>query len=226
MVVIIYHACMGSRDLVNGSDNKLCRFAYHSPPFRVNVDIYLNGLSSNYCNDTSSAAESGYTPGILYQLSKIYKPQELGFRIAILLFMAALSSIVSGPIGYIATKMDGKLGLYGWQYLFILEGAPTVLLALLSYWVLFDDVSDVRWLSQEQKLLQKKRMVLHIGQDVQESVSWCTLKIVLSDKKTWLFSSVFFLASINVTSIQVFLPIIIHGKLLALLMFCFLTVVE
>ncbi|KAI8149048.1 major facilitator superfamily domain-containing protein [Fennellomyces sp. T-0311] len=157
------------------------------------------------------AAESGYIPGILYQLSRIYKPQELGFRIAILLFMAALAGIVSGPIGYVATGMGGKLGLYGWQYLFIFEGAPTVLLALLSFWVLFDNVNDVRWLTQEQKELQERRMMPHTMVTSQESVTWCTMRTVLSDKKTWLFSALFFLVSINVTSIGVFLPIIING---------------
>ncbi|KAG2227300.1 hypothetical protein INT45_004255, partial [Circinella minor] len=157
------------------------------------------------------AAESGFVPGILYQLSRIYKPQELGFRIAVFLCMGALSGIVSGPIAYAATSFEGKLGLHGWQYIFLIEGAPTVILALLSFCLLFDDITEVGWLTEKQKDSQEARMSVHIKNVGREPIIMKTMRTVLFDIKTWIFGVIAMLSSINMTSIGVFSPVIIKG---------------
>ncbi|CDS03345.1 hypothetical protein LRAMOSA00747 [Lichtheimia ramosa] len=157
------------------------------------------------------AAESGFAPGILYQMSRIYKPQELGFRVAIMLCMAAIAGIVSGPLAYASTSMEGVLGLHGWQYLFIFEGAPTVLLSLLAFYLIFDNVDDVNWLTAEQKAVQRARMLEVMEENSKDPITWKTIRIVLLDYKTWLFSAVFMLTSINLTSLNVFGPVLIDG---------------
>ncbi|KAI9320623.1 major facilitator superfamily domain-containing protein [Dichotomocladium elegans] len=160
------------------------------------------------------ASESGFTPGILYQMSRIYKPEELGFRMAILLCMAAISGIASGPLAFLATSMDGLHGLRGWQYLFIIEGAPTVFLAVLGFLILFDSVEEVSWLTPEQKEVQRLRMLEVVDEAGTHSkpITLDTIKLAVMDRKTWLFASVFMLSSINVTSITVFSPVLIDGN--------------
>ncbi|KAI8987241.1 major facilitator superfamily domain-containing protein [Mycotypha africana] len=156
------------------------------------------------------AAEAGYIPGIMYILSKVYKPKEFSFRVGILLTMATLSGLCSGPLTYATSYLDGKNGLHGWQYLFIVEGVPTVVLAIVSFFYLFDDLQNVKWLTLEQKDLQSQRIALHQNADTgRKPITIETFKTVFLDWKTWAFSFVFLFNHINVMSITVFAPILI-----------------
>lgn len=65
-------------------------------------------------------------------------------------FLAAipLSSVVSGPLSVSMLKMDGWLGLHGWQWLFILQGLPACVLGLLCLKLLTDTPDKAAWLSK------------------------------------------------------------------------------
>ncbi|KAG0745899.1 hypothetical protein G6F57_004299 [Rhizopus arrhizus] len=154
------------------------------------------------------AAESGYIPGILYLMSKAYKPRQLTTRVAMLLCMSSLSGVVSGPIAYATSFLDGNLGLNGWQYLFILEGAPTICLSVLSYFCLFDDIKNVSWLTSEQKEIHKLYMQT---EENNAHVNTKTIVKACLNWKTALFSTTYALSAIIFTSYQVFTPIIIDG---------------
>ncbi|KAI7849476.1 major facilitator superfamily domain-containing protein [Circinella umbellata] len=157
------------------------------------------------------AAESGFVPGIVYQMSQIYKPQELGIRIAVFLCMGALSVIVSGPIAYGATSFEGKQGLHEWQYIILIDGTPTVIVALLSFCLLFDDITEVGWLTEKQKESHEARIAVHIKNAEREPITMKTMRTVLYDIKTWIFGVIAMLSSINMTSIGVFSLVIIKG---------------
>lgn len=157
------------------------------------------------------AAESGYIPGILYQMSRVYKPRELSLRIGFLLCMASLSGIISGPIAYATSFLDGRNGMHGWQYLFILEGVPTVVLSILSYLCLFDHCDQVHWLTDEQKQLQRIRMSEGTPEESTQ-ITRMTFYEALVDWKTWMFATVYMLNAVNVTSMSIFSPVIIDGK--------------
>ncbi|KAI9272440.1 major facilitator superfamily domain-containing protein [Sporodiniella umbellata] len=160
------------------------------------------------CRIILGAAESGYAPGIIYILSKVYRQEEFSKRLAIVMSMIALSSFVSGPIAYAVSFLDGRNNLYGWQYLFIVEGAPTVFLGIVSYFCLFDNVEDVSWLTDEQKAIH--RSYTHSAESRKvipaKKVLWAIL-----DWKTALFSICYFVCTINLVSFQVFTPLIIDG---------------
>lgn len=164
------------------------------------------------------AAESGYIPGILYQMSRVYKPTELSCRIGFLLCMSFLSGIVSGPIAYGTSFLEGRNNLYGWQYLFILEGVPTIVLSIVSFFFLFDNIDQVSWLTSEQKRLQHARMKASQSssgsqhKDAGEKITWRTFAIVVSDWKTYCFASVYFLHVVNFYSFSIFSPALIDGK--------------
>jgi hypothetical protein len=151
---------------------------------------------------------------MLYLLSQVYTPNELGLRIAILLTMATLSGIVSGPLAYAVSFLDGRLGLHDWQYLFIIEGSYTVALSLVSFFYLIDDINKVKWLTPEQKIIQTHRISETTGCSDEDSSNF-SIDIFIktfADLKTWGFASVVFLTSINITSIGVFCPTLIDGK--------------
>ncbi|OBZ90516.1 putative transporter C11D3.18C [Choanephora cucurbitarum] len=149
----------------------------------------------------------------MYLLSKFYKPEEFGVRVGLLIAMATLSGLVSGPLAYAMSWFDGKNGLSDWQYLYIFEGVPTIVLSFVSYFFLFDDLQEVSWLSNEQKQLQLHRMSTSQHEDFKDknTIDFSTFKKVFEDWKTWAFSFVCLLNSINIISISVFAPSLIDG---------------
>ncbi|CAO3633573.1 unnamed protein product [Cunninghamella blakesleeana] len=161
------------------------------------------------CRIMLGMAQSGYIPGILYQMSLVYKPNEISFRVALLIAMSFLSGIVSGPIAYGCSFLEGHLGKHGWQYLFIIEGIFTISLSIVSYFTLFDDIQKVSWLTPEQKAIQYTRMS-HSDQP-HVPITFKLFIKVIKDYKIYLFGFVYLMTSTNHTSFTIFAPSIING---------------
>ncbi|ORY91942.1 major facilitator superfamily domain-containing protein [Syncephalastrum racemosum] len=154
-------------------------------------------------------AQSGYIPGVVYLVSKHYKVEETGFRMAVINATAFAASIISGPIAYGCMLLEGPSSLHGWQYLFIVEGAFTIAIGLISYWWLFDDIQQVNWLTDEQKQWQKIRM--RHGIDDTKSVAWSDIRAALLDWKTYSIAFVYLANAIIMTSLLVFSPTLVDG---------------
>ncbi|MBV8819693.1 MAG: MFS transporter, partial [Acidobacteriaceae bacterium] len=105
-------------------------------------------------------AEAGLFPGVLYYLSTWF-PDEARAR-ANGLFMAALplALLVGAPISGFALQMDGWLGLKGWQWLFLVEGVPSIVTGIIALFVLPNRPSDVRWLSDAEKHALQERLAI------------------------------------------------------------------
>jgi MFS transporter, ACS family, tartrate transporter len=97
------------------------------------------------------AAEAGFFPGMIYYLSHWY-PEAQRAR-AIAAFMAAIpvSSLIGGPLSGALLELDGIFGLAGWQWLFLVEGVPAVLLGALVLIFLTDRPEVARWLAAAEK---------------------------------------------------------------------------
>src|SRR6202012_5036661 len=98
-------------------------------------------------------AEGGFMPGVLYYLADWYSPERRARVTAIFMMGIPLSSVLGGPIsGLILTELSGKI-LAGWQWLFIIEAAPAVLLGGLILLLLPRSLSGVGWLTPQEKEL-------------------------------------------------------------------------
>jgi MFS family permease len=97
------------------------------------------------------AAEAGFFPGVLLYLTYWF-PAEYRARIVGLFTVAIpVSSFLGSPISAALLGADGWLGLRGWQWMFILEAAPAVLLGLACLFVLSDRPADARWLGADER---------------------------------------------------------------------------
>lgn len=98
------------------------------------------------------AAEGGFFPGILYYLT-LWFPDRVRGRMTSLFVMAVpLGGVIAGPLsGLIMDHMQGVHGLHGWQWLFILEGVPAVLLGVAAYLYLADGPHAANWLSADER---------------------------------------------------------------------------
>ncbi|NIE63022.1 MFS transporter [Burkholderia sp. Ax-1719] len=97
------------------------------------------------------AAEAGFFPGVLLYLS-YWVPARYRARI-VATFMVAIpaASFIGSPISAALLQMDGFAGLRGWQWLFLLEGIPTVLLGFVCLALLTNKPADARWLDDEER---------------------------------------------------------------------------
>ncbi len=106
------------------------------------------------------AAEAGFFPGVMLYLTQWY-PAQRRSRV-ITLFMAAIpvGSVLGGIVsGWILQHFAGGSFLSAWQWLFLLEGAPAVVLGVIALFYLDDRIDDARWLSADEKELLQSQVV-------------------------------------------------------------------
>ncbi|KAK3301398.1 major facilitator superfamily domain-containing protein [Chaetomium fimeti] len=158
--------------------------------------------------------EAAYFPGCLYYLSCWYTRKELGFRTAVLYSGALISGAFSGLISAGVTwGMDGTRGLGAWQWLFIIEGAATVVVAFGCYFVLPNFPRTTTWLTDEERTLAIWRLQEDIGEDdwvnSEEQTFWQGAKLVFVDVKTYILLVLLFciVASGTVTN---FFPTVVN----------------
>ena len=97
------------------------------------------------------AAESGFLPGVVFYLS-CWLPGSARAGILALLYLAVpMSSVIGSPISAALLRLNGHHGLAGWQWLFLMEAIPAVLLGLAVPWMLNAGPAEARWLSAEEK---------------------------------------------------------------------------
>jgi ACS family tartrate transporter-like MFS transporter len=96
-------------------------------------------------------AEAGFFPGIIYYLSNWFPEHRRARAIAGFMIAVPLSSVIGGPLGGFLLSLSGTLGLAGWQWLFLVEGIPSVILGVVAFLFLTDRPDDATWLSREQR---------------------------------------------------------------------------
>jgi ACS family tartrate transporter-like MFS transporter len=116
------------------------------------------------------AAEAGFFPGIILYLTYWFPAQYRARIVAIFMVAIPASSFIGSPISAALLELEGLAGLHGWQWMFILEGLPAVLLGLVTLGVLRNGPNEVRWLTPEQqawlaeRLAAERKTVRHVDQ--------------------------------------------------------------
>jgi len=103
-------------------------------------------------------AEAGFFPGIIYYLSQWFPAPARGRATALFAIAIPLSGAIGNPLSASLLGLDGALRLAGWQWLFLLEGIPAVLLGIATLVLLTDRPADAQWLSDEQRTWLSERM--------------------------------------------------------------------
>lgn len=105
-------------------------------------------------------AEAGFLPGVVFYLTKWF-PANRRARAQSRFFIALpASGILGGFLGGYLLGLDGISGLAGWQWLFLLEGLPSVLIGFVVLWYLTDEPKDAKWLDDRQRTWLTERMAL------------------------------------------------------------------
>jgi len=97
------------------------------------------------------AAEAGFFPGVILYITYWYPAHYRAIIVGIFMVAIPVAGLIGSPISGAILYMDGLLGLGGWQWIFILEALPAVLLGLAAYIWLTDRPEHAQWLAPEQK---------------------------------------------------------------------------
>lgn len=98
------------------------------------------------------AFEAGFFPGIILYLTYWFPAHRRGGIIAVFMSAIAIAGIVGGPVsGWIIKYMDGTHGLHGWQWMFLLEGAPAIILGIIAAFILADSPQEAKWLTAAER---------------------------------------------------------------------------
>jgi len=156
----------------------------------------LTGITTNFVGALLTRfflgfVEAAFFPGALFLISKWYKRDETGLRTAILY----CGNIISNAFGSlmasgILSGMQGKLGHAAWRWLFFIEGALTIFIAVCAIFILPDFPTTTRWLTPEERALALRRMEEDVGvgdQNETEQSGWrgSGLWLAVSDWKVW-----------------------------------------
>ncbi|HGY1678549.1 TPA: MFS transporter [Acinetobacter baumannii] len=154
-------------------------------------------------------AEAGLAPGLLLYLTYWF-PSYRRARMTVLWFIAIpISGMIGGPLsGLIMDRMSGVHGWFGWQWMFVIEAIPTVIVGLLVLAVLKDSVQDANWLTQDEKNLVKQEL----AQDNQHKEGHASVKEFIADKRLWLLAGIYFCVVMGQYAITVWLPTLIRNS--------------
>ena len=152
-------------------------------------------------------AEAGFFPGMILYLTYWFPAERRGRIVSLFMTAVPVSGIVGGPLsGWIMVHFGGVNGWAGWQWLFLLEGAPTMLIGIVVWFYLDDGITSARWLSDDEKRLLKEKIEGDGGNMADHSF----LK-ALGNPKVWILGLMYFGVVMGLYGISFWLPTLIKA---------------
>jgi len=152
-------------------------------------------------------AEAGFFPGIILYLTYWYPAQRRARIISLFMLGIPLAGMLGGPLsGWIMRDFDQLLGLRGWQWMFLVEAIPSVVMGLVLLRMLDNGIQDAKWLSEDERQLLQKN--IEQDESVKEKVP---VVQVLRSPRVWILSLIYFTVGMGLSAIVLWLPTIIKG---------------
>jgi len=155
------------------------------------------------------AAEAGFLPGIVYYLSQWFPRAQRAKAVSWFMIGIPLSIVFGGPLSGWLLGFEGHLGLHGWQWMFLAEGIPAVLLGFAVLVYLTEKPSDAKWLSADQRdWLSKVIEAEHVEAQARHRVS---VGEVLRHPTVWLLAAIMFCCQTGSYGLTLWVPTIVKG---------------
>ncbi|MEZ5420178.1 MAG: MFS transporter [Vicinamibacterales bacterium] len=154
------------------------------------------------------AAEAGFFPGIIYYLTQWFPARERAHAIALFMTGARSPGVVGGPLSSALLHSDGLLGLRGWQWLFVVEGLPALLLAPVVWRRLDGGPAEATWLTDAERswLVETLRAEGAAAPGVHHDV-----RGALTSRRLWLLAAIYFFVVLAFYGVAFWLPQIVQA---------------
>ena len=166
--------------------------------------MFVQGRSSFYAlRFLLGLAEAGFFPGMLLYLTYWFPPQYRARTVAMFFTATAITGVVGGPISAGCLAMDGIAGLRGWQWLFLLEGLPSLVFGCVVFFALTDKPEHATWLSEEERNIVRDELARTNRPSMTHHL---TLSAAASDARVWLLSAIYLFLTFGLYSFGYWMP--------------------
>ncbi|KAK0488324.1 major facilitator superfamily domain-containing protein [Armillaria luteobubalina] len=162
------------------------------------------------CRTLLGVFEAGFFPALVFIVTTWYKRHEVQKKLAALYMISIVAGGFSNILAYALSLLDGKGGLGGWCWIFIIEGAATMIFGIIS-WTFIPDFPDRNtFLTTEQTALVLRRVEEDRGDALPDSMRGKVF-LHLSDWKVWIFAVMYLCATVPAYALGFFVNLILGG---------------
>jgi len=161
----------------------------------------------------TGVAEAGFFPGMVLYFTKWFPAHKRGQVMALFMSAIPVSGLIGGPLsGWMLSHFSaGQGGMAGWQWLFLLQGIPTVLLGVAVLFYLNDSLAQAPWLTNEEKTAMQTALDEDEAQRSSGTHAVHSFGAVLRDWHVWMLGFIHFSIQMGVYAINFWLPSIIKS---------------
>ena len=172
--------------------------------------MFVRGAWSFYFLRFSlGVAEAGFFPGMVLYLTYWFPARQRARAVAAFMTSIAIAGVIGGPISGALLKLNGVHGLAGWQWLFLMEGLPSIPMGILVYFYLTDKPEQAKWLAPAERewLIEHLRAEKHVTAHHDPH----TMTAALKDPRVWKLSLLYFMLMIGLYSFSFWAPKILKS---------------
>ena len=154
-------------------------------------------------------AEAGFFPGIIYYLTHWYPARERARAYAWFLSAIPVCGVIGGPVSGALLGLDGRLGLQGWQWLFLLEGIPSIVVGIAVLRLLPNRPREARWIPAEERAWLEVQVEAERSSVPSHGES---LRRTLGNPQVWWLSLSYFLLLVALYGFALWLPQLVKAS--------------
>jgi len=146
--------------------------------------------------------EAAFSPGIPFLLSFFFKRDELAFRTGLFISAAPLATSFAGSLAWLITKIGDRMPMANWRLLFLIEGFPSIIVAVIAWYQIPDSPDTARYLSRREKIVARVRLQGEKCHEKKASrdkakLDWGEIREALTDRKCWITAVMLHSASLR-----------------------------
>ncbi|MEO7135069.1 MAG: MFS transporter [Vicinamibacterales bacterium] len=154
------------------------------------------------------AAEAGFFPGIILYLTQWFPQRERARAVGLFMTATAMAGVIGAPVSSALLAMQGAFGLKGWQWMFLVEGVPAILLAPVVLLYMTEKPAAAKWLTAPEREWLARELA---AEEAETGHAIVTLRGALGSARLWIVSLPYFCIVIAFYGISFFLPQIIQS---------------
>jgi len=172
--------------------------------------IFVNSVPTFYAlRFLLGIAEAGFFPGIILYLTHWFPARERARAVGYFMTATAIAGVIGAPVSSALLQLHGSAGLHGWQWLFLLEGLPAMMLAPVVLIYMTERPSDAKWLTTDEREWLTREIETEQRQTEHAHV---TLGAALTSMRLWIVSVPYFCIVVAFYGITFWLPQIVQGS--------------